>query len=242
NLCSASVSKTRVKLGGQGKVVDGKAYIEVVKDRRATTLLKIIFDNVEEGTTIISDTWSSYNRITSLKNFNHITVNHKFNFVGPISGACTNKIEGLWNHAKKKFKEMHAEFYPINKEFTLENIVLSEDEVSILSINEGENENFSDFDDTEDQNDSLDGTWSSRITNEIILDAPKTSYEKLLESKIDSLNFKLQTLNLETNQAKIVSLNLEKKSFENVPLSNEATKKVDEVLKNSENDLVCEIC
>ncbi|CAF1132374.1 unnamed protein product, partial [Brachionus calyciflorus] len=48
------------------------------------------------------------------------------------------------------------------EEFTLENIVLSEDEVSILSINEGENENISDLDDTEDQNDSLDGTWSSR--------------------------------------------------------------------------------
>ena len=84
--------------------MNGRCYIETVPDRKAETLLKIIFDRVEEGTTIISDSWSSYEKLKDLY-FNHFKVNHKYNFLDPITGAHTNKIEGLWKHAKESFKQ-----------------------------------------------------------------------------------------------------------------------------------------
>ncbi|CAF0980655.1 unnamed protein product [Brachionus calyciflorus] len=86
----------------------GRAFVQVVKDRKGPTLLKILYDHVEPGTKIVIDTWSSYNRISNLKNFKHLIVNHKYHFIDPDSGACTNKIEGLWNHAKRKFKDMNG--------------------------------------------------------------------------------------------------------------------------------------
>lgn len=81
--------------------VNGRCYLEIVPNRKAETLLQIIYDHVAEGSIIISDSWSSYKKIKELKNFTHLTVNHKYNFIDPESGAHTNKIEGLWNQAKK---------------------------------------------------------------------------------------------------------------------------------------------
>ncbi|RNA40732.1 ISXO2-like domain-containing [Brachionus plicatilis] len=51
--------------------MNGRCYIEIVPNRKSKTLLKIIFDRVEEGTTIISDSWSSYEKLKDL-NFNHL--------------------------------------------------------------------------------------------------------------------------------------------------------------------------
>ena len=62
---------------------------------------------VQPGTTIISDSWSSYNKINEF-DFTSLTVNHECNFEDPDSGAHTNKIEGLWSQFKRKFKEMNG--------------------------------------------------------------------------------------------------------------------------------------
>jgi hypothetical protein len=60
---------------------------------------------VEPGTTIIHDSWSSYNKIEEFKKFKSLSVNHKYNFKDPETGAHTNKIEGrflviiyIYNH------------------------------------------------------------------------------------------------------------------------------------------------
>ena len=68
----------------------------------------MIYHHVLEGTTVINNSWSSYNKIAEMKKFKHFTVNHKYNFVDPISGAHTNKIEGLWKQAKEKFKQING--------------------------------------------------------------------------------------------------------------------------------------
>lgn len=62
---------------------DGKLYVELVPNRTSETLLKIIVDHVKEGTMIVSDSWSSYNRLKDLK-FGHMTVNHKYHFFDPV--------------------------------------------------------------------------------------------------------------------------------------------------------------
>ncbi|RNA02274.1 ISXO2-like domain-containing [Brachionus plicatilis] len=90
------------------RVEKGKCFVQIVPNRKAEVLLKIIYDHVSEGTTITSDSWSSYNKITEMKNFKHFSVNHKYNFVDPFSGAHTNKIEGLWKQAKDKLKKMNG--------------------------------------------------------------------------------------------------------------------------------------
>ena len=86
---------------------DGRCILMVVPNRKAETLLSIIHQVVEPGTTIIHDKWSSYNKIKDL-GYTSLSVNHSYNFVDPETGAHTNKIEGLWNQFKRKFKEMNG--------------------------------------------------------------------------------------------------------------------------------------
>lgn len=61
--------------------------MQTVRDREAETLLSIIYDKCKPGTTIYSDCWSSYNKISKLRDsYEHKTVNHSVNFVDPDSG------------------------------------------------------------------------------------------------------------------------------------------------------------
>ncbi|CAF0765448.1 unnamed protein product [Brachionus calyciflorus] len=87
---------------------ESKFCLEIVKNRDALTLIKIICNTCEPETLIFSDSWSSCNKIKDFKNFKHMTVNHSVNFVDPATGTCTNKIESLWNSCKYKFKEMRG--------------------------------------------------------------------------------------------------------------------------------------
>ena len=62
-------------------------YMEVVDQRDASTLLPIIRDHILPGTTIWSDMWAAYNRVSTLPGVSdHETVNHS-----------TNAIEAYWN-------------------------------------------------------------------------------------------------------------------------------------------------
>jgi transposase-like protein len=85
----------------------GEAYMEIVPDRTAKTLLRIIHQHVLPGSTIYSDKWSSYNKIRDL-NFQHQSVNHTYNFIEPGTLTCTNTIESLWCAAKMRFKDMRG--------------------------------------------------------------------------------------------------------------------------------------
>ncbi|RNA12913.1 hypothetical protein BpHYR1_041933 [Brachionus plicatilis] len=64
----------------------------------------------------------------------------------------------------------------------------------------------------------------------------------LLDSKLDVLNDNIPSLNVASNPVKAFALVLEKKSYESVPVSEEANPKVNEVILNISNDLLCEIC
>jgi hypothetical protein len=62
-----------------------------------------IINNIEVGTTIISDCWAAYNTISNF-NYQHLTVNHTYNFVDPNTGAHTQNVENMWCRAKKRNK------------------------------------------------------------------------------------------------------------------------------------------
>lgn len=51
------------------------------------------------GTTIISDCWSAYSRLSD-EGFEQLRVNHSVTFKDPDSGAHTNSIESSWRAAK----------------------------------------------------------------------------------------------------------------------------------------------
>jgi transposase-like protein len=88
----------------------GRVYFQTVPDRKAETLLSIIYERVLPGTIIFSDCWSAYQNIKKLhkENITHKTVNHSLHFVDKDSLACTNLIESYWCQAKAKFKEMRG--------------------------------------------------------------------------------------------------------------------------------------
>ena len=58
--------------------------MQVVPDRGATTLLEIIFQMYEEGSIIYSDCWSSYQKISKLKELLII----RTIFLDPVTGVC----------------------------------------------------------------------------------------------------------------------------------------------------------
>lgn len=53
---------------------------------------------------MISDFWKAYD-ILKDEGYIHLKVNHKLNFVDPVTGAHTNSIESSWRHAKRLLPE-----------------------------------------------------------------------------------------------------------------------------------------
>ena len=77
-------------------------FMVPVEARNSRTLLPIIQNNVIPGTKIISDCWRAYNCLGE-EGYEHLTVNHTYNFVDPDTGAHTNTIERSWRSAKDSF-------------------------------------------------------------------------------------------------------------------------------------------
>ena len=67
----------------------GRTFLVPVPDRTADTLVAIIRDWIEPGTTVITDSWAAYRNLESL-GFTHRTVKHPIHFVDPDTGAHTN--------------------------------------------------------------------------------------------------------------------------------------------------------
>jgi hypothetical protein len=80
----------------------GKTFLVPVPDRSADNLTNIIHTWIEPGTTIISDCWAGYVRLSG-EGYKHHTVNHTVGFVDPHTGAHTNTIGGTSKHVKVFF-------------------------------------------------------------------------------------------------------------------------------------------
>lgn len=82
-----------------------ECFLEKVPDRTLKTLIMIIKKRIHEGSTIYSDCWRGYSTEELEKaGFVHLTVNHKYNFVDPVSKVHTQNIERLWGSAKWRNK------------------------------------------------------------------------------------------------------------------------------------------
>ena len=72
------------------------------QNRRAETLKSLINRYIIRGTKIHSDMHPSYLFIfNNDTGYDYNNVNHKTNFVNPVSGAHTQNIENLWSQFKR---------------------------------------------------------------------------------------------------------------------------------------------
>lgn len=84
----------------------GRGYMCVVPNRSENTLLPIIESVVLPETTIWSDSWAAYRNISSVLGFSHQMVNHRYNFVDPVTGVHTQNVESYWSKQKLRIKKM----------------------------------------------------------------------------------------------------------------------------------------
>ena len=84
-----------------------ECFMYTMPDRRAATLLPIIQGSIRPGTTIMPDMWAAYGGIQAM-GYAHLTVNHTYEFVDPITGAHTQNVENSWKNAKQSNKKRNG--------------------------------------------------------------------------------------------------------------------------------------
>uniref|UniRef100_A0A0L8FFR9 ISXO2-like transposase domain-containing protein n=1 Tax=Octopus bimaculoides TaxID=37653 RepID=A0A0L8FFR9_OCTBM len=94
---------------GRWDTEDKIGFLVFVNDCSSETLLPLIRKYIKPGTTIHSDCWSGYNGIAEIDvelRYSHFKVNHRENFVDPVTNVHTNSVECYWRNAKSRFKSM----------------------------------------------------------------------------------------------------------------------------------------
>ena len=117
-----------------------KAIFISVADRTARTLTPIIEKYIRtrdnRKTTVISDGWAAYERL-SQKNYKHKIVFHNRGFLLPFPNS-TNPVERAWASLKRNLGQYHGRF-------TEENIQLFVDEAAVRREVEMKKESFYDY-------------------------------------------------------------------------------------------------
>lgn len=85
---------------GIERTPERRAFCVVVERRDAETIRSVVRSKVREGSIVYTEEWRGYIGIDISCNVVHQTVNHSRFFRDPITGVCTNTVEGL-NRALK---------------------------------------------------------------------------------------------------------------------------------------------
>jgi transposase-like protein len=84
---------------------NGKVITKVVENAQGATLLPIVEDNIEEGSTISTDEYRAYKALRDM-GYDHGSVVHSAEQW--VSGKHhTNTMEGYWAHLKKAISSTH---------------------------------------------------------------------------------------------------------------------------------------
>ena len=89
--------------GGTERITRECFLIEV-ELRDAATLLPLIQHHIRPGSTIYSDEWKAYSRITAATattGLLHKTVNLSLHFEDPVTGAHTQGVEAMCSSSKR---------------------------------------------------------------------------------------------------------------------------------------------
>ena len=82
-------------------------FVTTVENLDKKTLLPIICERIRPRSIIFSDCWKAYSTLNTLE-YEHQTVNHKYNFVDPTTYAHTQNIEILWWQIKRNLPSTHS--------------------------------------------------------------------------------------------------------------------------------------
>ncbi|KAG0441583.1 hypothetical protein DMUE_0937 [Dictyocoela muelleri] len=80
-----------------------RAYACVIPNKKASTMIPIICDNVASGSTIRTDEHRSYSSLSKL-GYTHQKICHKYNFVEPTTGINTQAVESFNNEVNLEIK------------------------------------------------------------------------------------------------------------------------------------------
>ena len=83
---------------GNRRLLESRFFI--VKKRNKRTLVRVILQEVQHGTTIYTDEWSAYSALR-IDGYNHVTVNHSREYV-TADGHHTNIVKVVWHHLETK--------------------------------------------------------------------------------------------------------------------------------------------
>lgn len=78
-----------------------KIKLELIDNRHKETIERFILNNVEQDSTVYTDSFHSYNDLNII-GYNHIDCNHSKGIFGP-----TNMIENLWSVIKRSLRNIH---------------------------------------------------------------------------------------------------------------------------------------
>jgi transposase len=92
---------------GAYEVTTKKGVLVTVPDRTKETLMAVIKTRIRPESIVVSDLWAAYNTI-SYEGYEHLTVNHKYNFVDPRTYATINHVESVCQKVKQKHKERYG--------------------------------------------------------------------------------------------------------------------------------------
>ncbi|KFD63859.1 hypothetical protein M514_24007 [Trichuris suis] len=82
----------------------GESFLVPVADRSSRTLIPLIRQYIKPGTTVISDCWGGYRRL-SREDYTHLRMNHSINFLHPDDPEVhTQSVESLWAQVKRRNK------------------------------------------------------------------------------------------------------------------------------------------
>ncbi len=86
-----------------------EAFVVKVPDRSAATLINYIREYIADGSIIYSDGWAGYSsRDLEDAGYQHLRVNHRYNFVNPLNGVHTQTIERMWGSLKWRNKRQRG--------------------------------------------------------------------------------------------------------------------------------------
>lgn len=77
--------------------------VQVLPDRREITLTGMVRRHVCVDSIVHTDGWLGYSALAR-NGYNHLRVNHRFNFVNPHNGAHIQTIERFWREMKSYFR------------------------------------------------------------------------------------------------------------------------------------------
>jgi len=95
----AAMARPELWFFGAVDCLTRRVAMEVCENRGSEVLLSLICCMCVRGCEIWSDQWASY-RCLRRYGFVHRTVNHRKNYMDPVTGVHTNQIEGNWGAVK----------------------------------------------------------------------------------------------------------------------------------------------